>query len=768
MSLVRVILKHHAITRESSTCIDGEHDAYYSEKYRGRIQAWFEQYMIELHDRVNEDEIIFEYCGCQQDFDDVQSVLENRVNTTECRYTIVSNINDFVPMSSVNELLTFMSEFRAYLSEVLPDSLDDYEKILDMQASKAFEVAVIACMSSGKSTLINALLGRDLLPALNQATTAKVMRITDVDELGEKVHGKWFDANGKMLAKHDDVTKDILKEQNSDTNVADIRLETDIDWVDNLPIGYVRILDTPGPNNSQDSTHRLATMSTINATESAPDLVIYVMDVTKMEVDDDKALLEIVSDEIRKGGIAANDRFLFVLNRIDELDEDEGELVENYVEKARQYLQNVFDIQHPHIVPISALMALLERKRLNDQSMTKKQRTSYRGFQEEFEDVDVHHLVDSALCTSSLKSGYKQNVDVESEQILSAKSGVQFLEYLIVQHFEKYSLRLKLLRLYQEISSKLVGDQQMALFENQIFSLDADIDQVQQQINALQAVIEKGDVLDTIFDDLDSIKQQNQTLLVEHAQELESKCTTILSNSSFGSTDAIVSASQANRWSQAIENDFANAVTQYQSTLEQMLEQMIQNAHGRLVQKLQDHLEELFREHQIGGLTLPTISVPKGQVYLGLDERLKKLHKEREEVVIHEVEVEVERAWYNPLKWFGDSHYTTTEYEAETVIHTEIDATHAKAKIHSAMAREIRSLKKKGTKTFNNGFRSLQKELTRSNKEIATALQEKMEKVQVTLSNKEILEQERQDAKERSERLQGFQLRLQKIMSLED
>lgn len=38
-----------------------------------------------------------------------------------------------------------------------------------------FEVMLIAPMSAGKSTLINAFLGQDLLPTSNQAFTAKVL-----------------------------------------------------------------------------------------------------------------------------------------------------------------------------------------------------------------------------------------------------------------------------------------------------------------------------------------------------------------------------------------------------------------------------------------------------------------------------------------------------------------------------------------------------------------------------------------------------------------
>lgn len=48
---------------------------------------------------------------------------------------------------------------------------------------KTYSVAVVATMSAGKSTLLNAMVGHRLLPARNEACTASVCRIEDCDEL---------------------------------------------------------------------------------------------------------------------------------------------------------------------------------------------------------------------------------------------------------------------------------------------------------------------------------------------------------------------------------------------------------------------------------------------------------------------------------------------------------------------------------------------------------------------------------------------------------
>ena len=45
-----------------------------------------------------------------------------------------------------------------------------------------FEVVVVATMSAGKSTVINALIGKELLHSANEATTATITRIHDNDD----------------------------------------------------------------------------------------------------------------------------------------------------------------------------------------------------------------------------------------------------------------------------------------------------------------------------------------------------------------------------------------------------------------------------------------------------------------------------------------------------------------------------------------------------------------------------------------------------------
>jgi len=52
-----------------------------------------------------------------------------------------------------------------------------------MRKIPEYEVAVLATVSNGKTTFINALLGKNVLPTQNMACTAKLVKIKDNDRV---------------------------------------------------------------------------------------------------------------------------------------------------------------------------------------------------------------------------------------------------------------------------------------------------------------------------------------------------------------------------------------------------------------------------------------------------------------------------------------------------------------------------------------------------------------------------------------------------------
>lgn len=119
-----------------------------------------------------------------------------------------------------------------------------------------FHAFFMATMSSGKSTLINALLDKSILPSSNSACTAKSYRISDNND--EKIELFYKDGSKTTTSSVSDADwATMLKKANENPDVKKIKIYT--------PIKIKRVLntkkrlilvDTPGTNNSQDEEHR--------------------------------------------------------------------------------------------------------------------------------------------------------------------------------------------------------------------------------------------------------------------------------------------------------------------------------------------------------------------------------------------------------------------------------------------------------------------------------------------------------------------------------
>lgn len=235
-------------------------------------------------------------------------------------------------------------------------------KDIKLDIKKVFPVLVMATMSSGKSTLINALLGEDILPNQNAACTAKMFAVLDDDNVS-KTRIYVSDSWGNTTIKENDIKKELAK-ANEDSSVSSIFIQGQITGVLNTDKALL-ILDTPGPNNSMDTTHGDITESILQKVYGG--MILYVLNATQMGINDDCNLLGTLISYCKEH---PKMKVLFVLNKIDELDKERGETVRGYVLDAKQYLTSK-GIKNPNIIPVSALAANLFKKVLNNVELTR-------------------------------------------------------------------------------------------------------------------------------------------------------------------------------------------------------------------------------------------------------------------------------------------------------------------------------------------------------------------------------------------------------------
>ena len=328
---------------------------------------YFPKYLVEL----DAYKISLQFCGLEEDWKVFEKVInEAGLKNVNLRFKKGIYYKDFVE--------NIAAEF-AYLRSYL--MIDDPNNIELIEAYKKisrpyFRIEVVSTMSSGKSTLINALLEKKLLPSQNEACTASVIEILDTDE--KNYTAKVFDSDGKIIDKYQttlDTFKDIdayiVARLNYTEDVDKILIEGDIPFIDARGTALM-LVDTPGTNNAQDFKHQEITFKEICKDDRS--IILYVLNATQLGTTDDEKLLKYVANQIKKNGAAIEERILFVINKMDSFDPEEEDIQE-CVNSAKQYLINN-GIPNPTMFVCSAITALQVQtvlKRIDVPNLSKKE-----------------------------------------------------------------------------------------------------------------------------------------------------------------------------------------------------------------------------------------------------------------------------------------------------------------------------------------------------------------------------------------------------------
>jgi ribosome biogenesis GTPase A len=215
-------------------------------------------------------------------------------------------------------------------------------------------VSMFSTMSSGKSTFVNALLGHDYLPSKNEACTAKVVSISDIDHieycLGYAIKKGKYDFCG-------DVDQGKLLEWNNDPKVSDIILEGNLDRISSKDRVIV-IHDKPGVNYSGNEEHKRITLT--HLVKSRPNIIICLLDAMQMLTTDFSDSLE----ELKKANVkGSNAEVYFVINKADSYDSKKESLNNTIKDVLAELKKHGFE--NPVIIPVSAQAARLFKMALH-------------------------------------------------------------------------------------------------------------------------------------------------------------------------------------------------------------------------------------------------------------------------------------------------------------------------------------------------------------------------------------------------------------------
>ena len=229
---------------------------------------------------------------------------------------------------------------------------DIFENIIKRLEEKSFKLAVVGEFSSGKSTFLNALIGKDILKHGTQETTATITEIRNEKVEKDRIV---FDVVYNNGTTEKNINIDKLKEYTTTfsslysvaENIAKVIVKKHfLDYE-----GELSLIDTPGLNGIADK-HREKTEEQIKNSHAC----IYLMSVRGLGESDIRFLKYI--SEYQKN-------IIFIQNFIDELKELEGETPEGKIEEQKKIIsKRLFDENSDvnyEIIGISAYQALISR-----------------------------------------------------------------------------------------------------------------------------------------------------------------------------------------------------------------------------------------------------------------------------------------------------------------------------------------------------------------------------------------------------------------------
>lgn len=231
--------------------------------------------------------------------------------------------------------------------------------MISIQKECYHQIYFFAPMSSGKSTVINALIGESLLPASNFACTAKQMEIVINKRMkSKKIYIDRSDGCTDIIT--DATLKDVENCNGYGCSSTRILIESNMvaDIITNRPIMFI---DTPGTNYYADDKHEKVTQEVLANMQEA--LIVYVLNISQFGVEDDAKMLKTIADS------ANNNKWIVVMNKADVLNRD-SERVSDYIYyKIPKYLNDI-GIDRYCVCSLSAEAALLFRRLMKGDSFS--------------------------------------------------------------------------------------------------------------------------------------------------------------------------------------------------------------------------------------------------------------------------------------------------------------------------------------------------------------------------------------------------------------
>ena len=650
----KVKIKYNPYIVETEITVDGQKPKANSALNVGkkRLQEWVEKLPQILLDEYRDSNVIIEFTGTVSDYEDIESVFnvyKDKISAT-CNFHKTADITDVE--RTIDKI--FKDIKNGPVAELKDKKIiQAFEKAKDSK----FEINVVATMSSGKSTLINALLGQQLMPAANEATTATIVKIIDTDQ--DHFSAIAYDKSGQIVKKLDNVTLEDMQALNADVKVSTIEIKGKIPCVSSVGMKLV-LVDTPGPNNSRDKSHEEMTYKMI--ADSDKSLVLYVMNGQQLGINDEKIFLDYVCQSMKDGGKKARERFIFAVNKMDAFSpdpQDDGpECITKALNNVKAGLEDR-EIYNPNIFPVCSLPALQKRA-----EMKGTRARALRDFVEMCEEYDVMHF-ENYYQYNNLPQTVRNRIEnfkvqMGEDDAIEIHTGIVSVEQAIAQYINKYARTTKVFDLVQSFNEKLNELAAVAHLEDAIRNdknakaeIEKQISKIKANIQSAQNAQNRSKTIDEI--DLTSVvKAQVKTYMTE----IKIKLSKMLDG------DSKVEKIKAKQQCTEIEKECKAISVQIKVQIDKILE----TAYKETITKIVDEYKRYLADLNIG-VNTNALSFNPANLVSGSLADLSSIIDDNTETVDESYYddkykwVPSKKKWYNPFSWFNEG----AHWEGKTI-----------------------------------------------------------------------------------------------------
>lgn len=666
-------IKHNPFLVETEITINGQEPAENSilGQYRKRrLQLWIDNLFDDLDNIFNgETQYEVTFHGVPSDCNDMELAVANanaqgfhvRLNCTQAE-------DGDMRLSKIQKIMHSMENDELF-GKYIADNLDVREKF-KTACNRDFDVYVVATMSSGKSTLINSLMGCGILPALSEATTATIAKIIDNDQMQQgHFTAKRLNKQGDVIESYDNLVFDdkesaedslkVLAAWNEHKDTFQINITGNIIGIRERDNVRLVLSDTPGPNNSQDADHALVTMQHIKDSDRNP-LILYVLNAQQLGTKDDQTFLLQIAEVMKQAGKQNRDRFIFVLNKADVFDPEKGEDIGGVVERAKKYLQNN-GIENPMVYPVSAKLALLLRQSiLNRDLLTDDEYCELSKFEYLFKKQESRDMVKHMPLNRSVQTALMQ------QKLTTAlyRSGIPAIEAMIDDYINKYNIPHRVTRAYQALNTIIEKSSDEADLKRQLDMDEQALLNLKVEIDKLTKKRKQGFNTDAYLTKLQKEKRGLSDSQVKILNEAQTNIRSMLKNvePEFDKRGE-VSVAEAERFLLNIKNDVESQYNSLIVDLDRTMQTAQQEIIADLNQDYQKYVQALFSD--VDSLNLPILDNFKSQIS-GLNGNMFVLSSGDIKTNSYQAEVgghwQSTTKWWNPFTWFNEDKWVA-EYE---------------------------------------------------------------------------------------------------------